>query len=797
MRLAVLALVTLAAASLPLHAENALLRYPTISPDAVVFAYGGDLWRVPRTGGEALRLTSHPGWEALPRFSPDGRSIAFSAEYDGSADVYVMPAAGGVPLRLTFHPNADRVVGWTPDGSRILFRSARASAPQAFDQLYTIAPTGGFEQRLPLPTSGFASFSPDATRIAYNRTSIESRTWKRYRGGLHAYVSLYDLRTNAYDELPHSDASDIFPMWSGRAIYFASDRDGIMNLYRYDLDAKTTRQLTSYRDYDVKWPSLGGGDKPAIVYEHGGELFALDLASEQSAAIPVTIRGDFPALRPAVVGVDKWLNTFRLSPSGARAVIEARGEIFTVPASQGDTRNLTNTSGVRELDPAWSPDGRSIAWFSDATGEYELYVAPQDGRAPARRLTGFGSGFRFGPLWSADSKRIAFADRAHRLYWIDVAANAQPVLVDESPHDVIASYDWSPDGRWLAYAKTEANRFRRIWLYSVEQRRAFAVTSGVTDDFSPVFDRSGDFLYFLSNRNFAPTFSDFEQTFTFQQSTGIFAALLTAGATSPFAPQSDEENAPAAQKGGASLLAATPPPRLEIVEVPVAAGTYKRIAAAKHNLFYLAVPPGGGKPNRNALHLYDVDGREDTQLMTGIADYEITPAGDKVMYRAGDTLGIVAAKPAKAGEGKLDTASMQMTLNRRAEWRQIFDEAWRMERDFFYDPTMAGLDWPAVKRRYERMLPYVAHRNDLTYVIGEMISELSVSFSTSAAATRPPRPASRSAFSAPTSTRPATSIASRRSTPAATSTRPRAGRSRRPDCRSPRATTSSPSTEKR
>jgi tricorn protease len=718
-------LLAIAFFTVPVTAE--LLRYPAISADRIVFTYGGDLWSVPRSGGEAQRLTSHPGFESLARFSPDGKWIAFSGEYDGNFDAYVIPANGGEPRRLTYHPMPDRVVGWTPDGSRVVFRSGRASVPQAYDALYTVAPAGGIEQKLPMPTAGFASFSPDGNRVAYNRIAIESRTWKRYRGGMHAYVSLFDLKTNAYDELPHTDASALFPMWSGNAIYFISDRDGVMNLYRHDLAAHTTTQLTTYRDYDVKWPSLGGGDRPAIVFEHGGALFTFDLATEKIDAVPVTVTNDFPALRPTTISVDKWINTFGLSPSGNRAVIEARGEIFSVPAAKGDVRNLTNTSGARELWPAWSPDGKSIAYFSDVTGEYELYVQPQDARGATKRVTTDGHAYRFGTKWSPDSHRIAFAEKSNRLFWID-ASGGSPTLIDESLFGLIDSYDWSPDSKWIAYEKRGSNQFRQIFLYSLEQRRSFPVTNGFTDDFTPIFDTSGDYLYFLSNRNLTPTFSDFEQTFNFNQSTGIYAVILGADAPSPFAPQSDEEASTPAAKPAAAMRIDLTGIGTRMVKVPVSAGTYRNLATAKHRLFYLSVPPGdaGDDPNKT-LRTYDVEKRDDSEVMTGIDSYALSGDGQKVMYKSAKTYGITDAKGGKVGDGKIDTTALRMTLDRRAEWKQIFDEAWRLERDFFYDPTMGGVDWPAMKRRYERELPFAAHRADVNYIIGEMIGELSVS----------------------------------------------------------------------
>lgn len=699
-----------------------LLRYPDLHGNTVIFTYAADLWTVAVSGGDARRLTTHGGYETMPRFSADGRTIAFNAEYEGNSDVYVVPEAGGEPRRLTWHPLADRVTGWTRDG-RIVFRSKRETAMWGIDRLFTIDAAGGVPVALPVPTGGLNAFSPDGSKIAYNPISTESWFWKRYRGGTQSHIAIFDLKTHAYDEIPHGLAAELFPMWSGDAIYFASDRDGVMNLYRFDIRSRDIRQVTRHREYDVKWPSLANDGSGRIIYENGGALFIYDVARETTTRVPVRVHTDAPAARATTLNVRKWMQSIALSPSGARALIGARGEVFTVPAKEGEIRDLTNTSGARELWPVWSPDGKWIAYASDASGEYEICIRAQDGSGDERRLTSLGPGFRNHLTWSPDSKKIAWSEVSLELRYVDIATGSV-VTIDRSNREAITGFSWSPDSRWLAYSRVRETDFGQLFAYSLVEAESHAITDGLTDDREPRFDRSGKYLFFLSKRALTPKFSELEKTFAFNDTTRIYVIPLRADQPSPFAPASDEETP------GAPPAATEVPFRLDwkniarrILPLPIDAGTYRNLRAGDGRVFYMAVASGA-----TSLRTFDLDDGEETILLANAGAYALNDRGDKAVYRAGETVGIIGTSAAaKPGDGALDLAHLEMRIDRRAEWRQIFDEAWRMMRDGFYDPTMRGVDWAAMKRRYEAELPYVALRGDLNILIGEMNGELGIS----------------------------------------------------------------------
>ena len=755
-----------------------LLRFADISKDKVVFAYAGDLWTASREGGAARRLTSHVGDELYPKFSPDGKWIAFTGEYDGNPDVYVISAEGGEPKRLTFHPGNDMVLGWTPDGKDILFRSDRFSAPPGrYTKLFLVSPQGGPARPLQVPRASLTTFSPDGTKIAYLETSQEFRTWKRYRGGWSLPIAIFDLKKNSYEELPKTAGMDLFPMWHGNIIYFISDRDGVMNLFSYDLSSKQTKKLTDYKEYDIKWPSLG---PDAIVYENGGVLYEFNLVSGKSRNLPIVVRAEDVETRPEFKSVAQSIGSYSLSPSAARALVESRGNIFTVPAEHGSVRALTtNHSGIHELNPAWSPDGKWIAYLSDKTGEFELYTRPQMG-GEETRVTTDGGVYRYGPIWSPDSKKLLYWDKLHQLWFVSLD-DKKPVLVDKSEYGDINDGSWSPDSLWLTYSKPHRRGSSDVFLFSLGRKKITKVSAGFYSDNNPVFDDNGKYLYFISTRYFYPSVGQLDQRFNYYSTDGVFAVTLKADEASPFKPQSDEEKAADEKKDDKKAADAKsgekkseeqkdekkdekkeekkPEPvkpiqiDLEgigsrVAPAPISAGILGGLAARKDKFFYISTPQEArqfGTPDRgskNVLHVYDVTKREDKVLLDGIDGYDLDKEGKKVIYKAGPVYGIAEATPGKAkvGDGKLNLTELQVKIDPREEWREVFHEAWRVERDFYWDPNMTGHNWKKIGERYEALLPWVAHRSDLNYIIGEMIAELSTSHTYVGGGDQPTKP---------------------------------------------------------
>ena len=595
-----------------------LLRFPTVSDDGTVFTYANDLWLVSRIGGKARQLTSHPGAELFARLSPDGKWIAFTAQYGGDYDIYVMASGGGEQKRLTYYPGYDQVLGWTPDSKRVLFHSRRASIIHPVNKLFTIGLEGGFPEALPLPDTGLASFSPDGTRLAYNRISTEYRTWKRYRGGRQSYVSLYDLKTNRYEEIPHTDAADLSPMWHENSIYFASDRDGIMNLYRYDLASKQMKQLTSYREFDVKYPSLGGLNSPAIIYENGGYLYTFDIKTEKISKVSVRVEGDLPQTKPRAVDAANYISTFGLSPDGERAVFGARGEIFVVSSQNKEARNLTETSGANELQPVWSPDGKWIAYFSDRAGEYQLCIRASGASATEKSLTTRVSGYLYNPVWLPDSGKLLFTDSTLKFFYVDINTG-KTVLIDQSRNGDIFNYQWSPDSRFVAYPKANDNLFRQIHVYSLEQKKSYPITEGNFDDRNPVYDSSGKYLYFLSGRNYRPAFffpgrSDTDWGINYSDTIGIYAVVLSADGKSPFTPNAKNEDAAKSVRIDFENI------NRRIVIAPVPFGNYANLRANKNRLFYISRPPAGTDAANAlppAIRSFNFASREVETVLTG------------------------------------------------------------------------------------------------------------------------------------------------------------------------------------
>ena len=740
--------------------EARLLRFPAIHGDQIVFTYAGDLYTVAAAGGTARRLTSHDGFEMFARFSPDGKQIAFTGQYDGNTEVYVMPAEGGPPRRLTFTATLPRddvsdrmgpnniVMGWTPDGKRIVFRSRMRSFNDFIGQLYTVSVDGGLPEELPLPRGGFCSYSPDGKKLAYNRVFREFRTWKRYRGGMADDVSIYDFETKKTEDFTAGsrDVSDpdepadvhpqnIIPMWSGDKIYFLSDRDAHkrMNLYVKDVFAKTktaTRQLTQFDEFDVKFPSLG--DK-AIVFENGGWVYRLDLDTEKVQKVPIRILDDRPAARTELVNVGKYITDFGVSPDGKRALIGARGEVFTVPAQSGPTRNLTNTSGNHERNAVWSPDGKWVAYVSDDEEGFsdEIYIAHQDGKAETCKLTEHGDTYKYEIHWSPDSKKILWSDKKLRLEYLDVDTKAV-TLVTQAKVWEIRDAVWSPDGKWVAYSQEEADGLSRVYLYSAEQNKNYAVTDPWYGSYDPAFSGDGKYLFFVSNRDFNPIYGETEFDFTYKDMARVYLTTLARDTPSPFKPKSDEVEAkkdepkkdePKKDEPKKDAGNKVDPEGLSerIEEIPITPSEYHDLASVGSTVYYLRHGSKDGKP---ALQMYDLAQRKETALGS-VEGFEISADGKKMIVELDKKYGIIELPkgPVSVNE-PLDLSGLEMKLDRHEEWQQIFNECWRQEADFFYDPHMHGVDWMGVRVKYAPLVKYVNHRADLTYIIGEMIGEL-------------------------------------------------------------------------
>ena len=724
--------------------EARLLRFPDIRGDAVAFVYAGDVWRSSAAGGPALRLTAHPGLELFPKISHDGLWIAFSAEYTGTRQVYVMPAWGGPPRQLTFATDAgplpprggydNWVLGWTVDGN-VLVRMDRVPWNSRMGRYYLVDPKGGLETPLEIPEGGGASLSPDGTKLAYCPVDREFRTWKRTKGGRAQDVWLYDFAAKKSERLTTWEGTDNFPMWWGDAVYFTSDRETTLNIWRHDLRTKQTRKLTSFSEFDVLWPSLGDG---RIVFMNGGYLHTLDLATEKVARVPVTLGSDLAATVPSFRDVSGNVGGAALSPSGARVVLDARGDLFSLPAKEGATRSLTATPAVRERDPAWSPDGKWIAYLSSETGEYEIWIRPQDGSGTPRRLTTDGAPWKHAPVFSPDGKKIAWGDRNQRLRVVDVAT-AAVTEVDRSGFEDIDVYVFSPDSRWLVYEKSHPTRLPGIWAHSLETKRSFPLGDGLTADFSPAFSADGKHLFFLSNRDFSPTFSAFEFSYVYPKATRPYAAALAPSVPHLFPPASDEEKGKAdataeavsdKPKGATKEPKKGDPARVEIVAEGFTARTIalpgvkpeqlRSLSATADAVFYLR-----GDDEDGALCRYDLKEKKEERALDGVSSYELSADGKKLLWVAGKDLGITDARAGLSpGAGKLDLSGLRVKLDLRTEWAQIWEDGARIVRDWFYDPALHGVDWPALVARYGALVPHVAHRADLDFLLGELVSEL-------------------------------------------------------------------------
>lgn len=729
--------------------ETGLLRFPAIHGDQVVFTYAGDLYTVERAGGVARKLTNHEGFEMFARFSPDGSAVAFTAQYDGNTEVYIMPSYGGVPVRLTFTATLGRddisdrmgpnniVMGWTPDGKSIIYRSRKQSFNDFVGQLFTVPAGGGLSAEVPLSTGGFCSFSPDGGKLAFNRVFREFRTWKYYQGGMADDIRIFDFNTGEVVNITDNPAQDIFPMWHGENVYFLSDRDRVMNLFVYSTLTGQTRKLTDYKDYDIKFPSLGDD---AIIYENGGFLHTYDLQTEQVSRLNIIIADDFFGGRNELKDASKSIRDARLSPDGKRVVFSARGEIFTVPAEEGITRNLTESPGAHDREAGWSPDGKYVAYLSDRSGEYEIWVQAQDGSQQPFAVTKDADTYKFAILWSPDSRKILWSDKMMRLQYVDVRTR-EVTLVDQSKVWEYGSFSWSPDSRWVAYTDPMPNNFGRIMLFDSQTGQRYPVTDQWYTSSSATFSKDGKYLFFTSGRDFNPIYSQTEWNHAYQNMNRIYFAVLDPDNPNPFSPKNDEveinKEEAAADDGDkkskdGSKTKTEPETATSIVTeglgdriigLPVRPSNYFNINIVGTKVYYNENLSGG---DEMTLKMYDLVKKEETELAKGMS-FSISANGKKMLVNEKGKYSVIDLPEGKISPGKfVDLSNMKVYIDKDSEWKQIFDEAWRQMRDFFYVENMHGVDWPAMKEKYGQLLPYVNNRNDLNYLLGEMIGELNV-----------------------------------------------------------------------
>ncbi|MBM4093780.1 MAG: peptidase S41, partial [Planctomycetes bacterium] len=738
--------------------QTKLLRFPTIRSDRIAFTYAGDLWTVSAGGGTATRLTTHPGLELFARFSPCGEYLAFTGQYDGDEQVYVIPAAGGEPRQLTFYPARgplpdrwgfdNQVCGWTPDGTAVLFRSLRDAWSVAISRLYTVPIAGGLPRPLPMRVSGAGDFSPDGGRVAFSPLSRDFRTWKRYEGGWAQDLFLFDLETSAYEQITDHPRTERDPMWIGERVYFTSDRDGKLNLYYFDLASRETHRVTDSARFDVRWPSRGEAGQ--IVYELGGELYVLDTASGASRQVPITVPTDALATRPRRQSVAHQIAGFALSPQGTRLVVAARGDVFTVPAEKGPTRNLTRTSGAHDKEPSWSPDGSRIAFLSDRTGEEELYVIDQLGEGEPEQLTQGGAAMRYAPTWSPDGKRLALSDKDGKLFVLALTDRVLTEIADE-PRGQLLDFAWSPCGGHIALSMTDVNGWRSLYIWSVDGGSLRRVTGPDFNEYGPAWDPEGKYLFYLSDRQFAPQVCSFEWNYAIDRETGIHALALRRDVEHPLPPQSDEvtvktdepaEAAPTAKHDADDSNASTPAAPAEpvytkidfeglaqrVARLPLDDDNYLNLAAIKGHVLYVRGTPfsyGRSAARPAELQIFSLKDRKATTLAEKLSGYVVSPDGTKVATREDTDLFVYDAKPdGKASRKAVPLQGLAADVDPRQEWRQIFHEVWRRYRDFFYVSNMHGYDWQALREQYAPLLEHVAHRGDLNYVIGEMVAEL-------------------------------------------------------------------------
>ncbi|MCB0664777.1 MAG: PD40 domain-containing protein [Saprospiraceae bacterium] len=727
-----------------------LFRYPDVSSSHITFSYGGDIWIVPIGGGIATKLSSPAGSEIAPKFSPDGSLIAFSGNYDGNVDIYVIPAMGGLPERVTHHGMGDRIQDWYPNGEFLLYTSSMNSGKQRFSQFYRLDKDGGLPEKLPMAYGEFGSLNADATKIAFTDKSRIFRNWKRYRGGMAADIFIFDLKTMESENITNHEANDEMPMWYEDKIYYLSDKgpEKRYNIWYYDTAKKENVQVTEFSDFDIHMPSVGPGN---MVFEAGGKMYIMDLENYEPKEVLIEVTSDMVSIKPHKVDAAEYIENINIAPDGNRAIVEARGEIFSLPAEKGVVRNLTRSSATAERYPAWSPNGRYIAYWSDKSGEYELNLRDQKEGNTEKQVTKLGPGFRYNLYWSPDSKKLVYVDQTMTIQMVD----AESGMVEKIDRDISLfegglqgfHVDWSPDSRWIAYDKSLDNGNSAIFIYDTKEKNARQVTSGFYSDHSGAFDPDGKYLFITTNRNFDPVYSDFDNSWVYPNATGLAAIALRDDVPSPLAPENDtvtietddepeaKEDKDKEEKNDSTDKEEDEDIQIDfdgferrLIMLPPTPGNMGQVAAVAGKVIYQRFPNSGSDGEQGSIMLYDLKDQEEKTIMSGVRGYRLSANGKKLLVaQSPSSIGIVDVAPDQKLENKLALNEMELSVDPREEWKQIFNDAWRFERDFFYDKSMHGVDWTGLRTQYGNLIQYAMNRDDVNFIIGELIAELNAS----------------------------------------------------------------------